>query len=100
MNIAICHLMGLALGPQLPPLDVKSAIMTITDMIVLACRCMHMGYASALGNSTDLVGKDCEQSLKGLTKDFILEGASNTRASERAVAPWLTSVSHPMPYSI
>ena len=30
MNIAICRLMGLALGPQLPPLDVKSAMIIIT----------------------------------------------------------------------
>ena len=26
MNIAICRLIGLALGPQLPPLDVKSSV--------------------------------------------------------------------------
>ena len=24
MNTAVCHLMGMALGPQLPPLDLKS----------------------------------------------------------------------------
>ena len=31
MNIAICRLMGLALGPQLPPLDVKSVIRIINE---------------------------------------------------------------------
>ena len=29
MTIAICRLMGLALGPQLPPLDVKIVMMMI-----------------------------------------------------------------------
>ena len=28
MNIAICRLMGLAVGPQLLPLDVKSVMIT------------------------------------------------------------------------
>ena len=37
MNIAICRLMGLALGAQMPPLDVKSVtIMIITFRILSA----------------------------------------------------------------
>ena len=37
MNIAICRLMGLVLGPQLPPLDVKSVI-----MITPCCKTLSM----------------------------------------------------------
>ena len=41
MNIAICRLIGLALGPQLPPLDVKSVII-VTDGIMYS---NHAVYA-------------------------------------------------------
>ena len=36
MNIAICRLMGLAFGPQLPPPDVESVIAILTESVARA----------------------------------------------------------------
>ena len=52
MNIAICRLTGLASGPQLPPLDVKSAIivkiMMMSRLLSTVCPDEHTCCISML----------------------------------------------------
>ena len=53
MNVANCRLMGLALRPQLPPLDVKSVIII---RIIIVYEYIRMILSSELTCSTLAIG--------------------------------------------
>ena len=56
MSIAICRLMGLALGPQLPPLEAESVAIII---FLFAYACLAQGYLMS-GQGTRTLGQEAQ----------------------------------------
>ena len=82
MNIVMCHLMGLALGPQLPPLDTKS----VTAIIIKHTQTVEcQAAATNLGNHRGQLRQaawrgtiSCESLLSQMERRPCIPGASDT----------------------